>query len=89
MRVKDSRRQTDSPSWSPTRCKERRHTTSSTSSGPRDQDEAAEVLKELLGLGDGSPPGIVPDMQIARLTGEARDGIATCVAHLRRMLDRE
>jgi len=55
----------------------------------RDQHEAGERLKELLGLEAGIPPAIVLDMQISRLTSESRDGIATNVAHLRRVLGRE
>jgi DNA gyrase/topoisomerase IV subunit A len=67
---------------------QRRHDVVDVVWAARDQDKAGEGLKELLGLGAGIPPGIVLDMQIARLTGEARDEIAADAAHLRRMLGR-
>lgn len=68
---------------------ERRHDVIDIVWAARDQHEAGERLKELLGLEAGIPPGIVLDMQLSRLTSESRDGIATNVAHLRRVLGRE
>jgi DNA gyrase/topoisomerase IV subunit A len=61
---------------------ERRHDVIDIVWAARDQHEAGEGLKELLGLEAGIPPGIVLDMQISRLASESRDEIATDVAHL-------
>lgn len=66
---------------------ERRHEFLDAVWAATDKDQAAERLRDL--LGDGADPGIALDMQVWRMTVEARADIVTEVAHLRQILGRD
>lgn len=52
-----------------------------------DKDEAAEGIRDL--LGDTADPLVVLDMQVWRLTAEAREEIDDNISQLRQVLGRE
>jgi DNA gyrase/topoisomerase IV subunit A len=51
-----------------------------------DREEAAERLSELFDVENGADPRVILDMQMERLTKEARDELAAEVARLRNVL---
>ena len=51
-----------------------------------DTKQAAERLRKLLDIQDGTDPRIVLDMQVGRLTHEARAQLASNVNNLRNIL---
>jgi hypothetical protein len=51
-----------------------------------DKEQASDRLRDLLGISDGADPLIVLDMQIWRLTADARSVIQANAAQLRHVL---
>lgn len=65
---------------------ERRHEVMDAVWDASDKEQASDRLRDLLGISDGADPIIVLDMQIWRLTADARNEIQANVAHLRQVL---
>ena len=66
---------------------ERRHEVMDLVWDATDKEEAAERLREFLGI-QGGDPLVVLDIQMWRLTKEARDQLAANVRHVRGRLGR-
>jgi hypothetical protein len=66
---------------------ERRHEVIDLVWGAADGEQAAERLRELLGI-EGGDPLVVLDMRMWHLTKEARDQLAANVSHVRDLLGR-
>lgn len=65
---------------------ERRHEVIDVVWGAANKEQAAERLRELLGI-DGGDPFVVLDLPIGRLTKEAREQFAAKASQLRKDLD--
>ena len=65
---------------------ERRHEVVDVIWGSATEAEALKGLRELLDLDDEAPVRLVLDMQMQRLTGEARSHVASDIAELRKSL---
>ncbi|UUZ59919.1 hypothetical protein [Nocardioides sp. B-3] len=66
---------------------ERRHEVIDVVWGAADKEQAAERLRELLGI-EGGDPLVVLEMPIWRLTKEAHDEFAATVSRVREQLER-
>lgn len=68
---------------------ERRHEVSDLIWNSTDTEDAAQSLREVLQIPPGTDPRVVLDMQLSKLTRNAREGLHRRAQELRELLARE